>query len=110
MNNTNVVSRDPEGYIVDPEEWTENFAHSLASEEGLVLDEQYWSVLNFMRQYWTEHHVAPDVRHVIKYLTGTQNFDKKQAKQHLFTLFPYGYVKQACKLAGMKRPRVWSTG
>jgi len=24
--------------------------------------------------------------------------------------FAYGYVKQACKIAGMKRPRAWSTG
>jgi len=28
----------------------------------------------------------------------------------VFDLFPYGYVKQACKIAGMKKPRAWSTG
>jgi tRNA 2-thiouridine synthesizing protein E len=28
----------------------------------------------------------------------------------MFELFPYGYVKQACKIAGMKKPRAWSTG
>ena len=32
------------------------------------------------------------------------------AAWHLFDLFPYGYVKQACKIAGMQRPRAWSTG
>ncbi|HDK03426.1 MAG TPA: sulfite reductase subunit gamma, partial [Gammaproteobacteria bacterium] len=32
------------------------------------------------------------------------------AGSYLFTLFPYGYVKQACKLAGMRRPRAWSSG
>jgi len=36
--------------------------------------------------------------------------DKKAAKGRLFQLFPYGYVKQACKIAGMMRPRAWSTG
>jgi len=38
---------------------------------------------------------------------------KRQASQgrnDLFVLFPYGYVKQACKIAGMRRPRAWSTG
>ena len=30
--------------------------------------------------------------------------------RRLFELFPYGYVAQACKIAGMKRPRAWSTG
>lgn len=102
--------RDTEGYIVDPEDWSEELAQLMAAEEGLVLDEQYWQVLRFMRQYWNEHHVAPDVRHVIKYLSEEQGFAKKQAKQYLFELFPYGYVKQACKVAGMQRPRVWSTG
>jgi len=104
------TARDPEGYIVDPEDWNETLAQQLANEEGLALDEQYWPVLQFMRSYWVEHHVAPDVRHVIKFLAEQLTFDKKQAKQHLFNLFPYGYVKQACKIAGMQRPRVWSTG
>lgn len=31
-------------------------------------------------------------------------------RSRLFELFPYGYVAQACKIAGMKRPRAWSTG
>jgi TusE/DsrC/DsvC family sulfur relay protein len=63
-----------------------------------------------MRDYWQEHRVAPDVRHVVDYLVNTQGYDKKTAKKHLFDLFPYGYVKQACKVAGMQRPRAWSTG
>ncbi len=29
---------------------------------------------------------------------------------HFMREFPYGYVKQACRIAGMKRPRAWSTG
>jgi tRNA 2-thiouridine synthesizing protein E len=32
------------------------------------------------------------------------------SRNAIFELFPYGYVKQACKIAGMKRPRAWSTG
>ena len=34
----------------------------------------------------------------------------KEGRNDLFRLFPYGYVKQACKIAGMRRPRAWSTG
>ncbi len=44
------------------------------------------------------------------YLATTFQCDKKEAKKRIFELFPYGYVKQACKIAGMKRPRAWSTG
>ena len=31
-------------------------------------------------------------------------------RNDLFRLFPYGYVKQAYKIAVMRRPRAWSTG
>ncbi|MCW9024999.1 MAG: TusE/DsrC/DsvC family sulfur relay protein [Gammaproteobacteria bacterium] len=109
QNNTQFV-RDNEGYMVDPEDWNDNLARELAAEEGLELTEAYWPALRFMRDYWREHKIAPDVRHVIKYLAETHGYDKKQAKQELFDLFPYGYVKQACKIAGMQRPRGWSTG
>ena len=102
--------RDIEGYIVDPEEWDREIAGQLATEEHLVLNQDYWCILDFMRAYWMDHRVAPDVRHVIDYLVNDQGYDKKQAKKHLFDLFPYGYVKQACKIAGMQRPRAWSTG
>ena len=104
------IERDSEGYIVDPEQWSEDFAHEISQEEGITLDEKYWSVVRFIRAYWNDHHIAPDVRHVVKYLGEEYALDKKLAKQHLFSLFPYGYVKQACKISGMKRPRVWSTG
>lgn len=110
MQSQTQLIRDTEGYIVDPQDWNEQIAQQLAAEESLMLNAEYWSVLYFMRHYWTEHHIAPDVRHVITHITDEYDLSKKQAKQHLFKLFPYGYVKQACKIAGMQRPRVWSTG
>ena len=109
LSNTQFV-RDIEGYIVDPEDWTLELARQLAAEENLELTEDYWRILNFMRAYWLEHRVAPDVRHVVEYLVNEHGYEKREAKKHLFELFPYGYVKQACKIAGMQRPRAWSTG
>ena len=47
------------------------------------------------------------------YLVDPGEWNEAIAEAHrndLFRLFPYGYVKQACKLAGMRRPRAWSTG
>ena len=110
MLDTTQIMRDIEGYIVDPEVWDPNVARLLAAEEHLELTEDYWQILDFMRTYWQTHRVAPDVRHVVDYLVNERSYDKKAAKKHLFDLFPYGYVKQACKVAGMQRPRAWSTG
>jgi tRNA 2-thiouridine synthesizing protein E len=102
--------RDVEGYVVDPEDWNEDLARKLAAEEGLELTDRYWPILHFMRDYWLDHKVAPDVRHVTGFLADRHGYAKKTAKKYLFELFPYGYVKQACKIAGMQRPRAWSTG
>jgi TusE/DsrC/DsvC family sulfur relay protein len=104
------LARDNEGYLFEPEEWNESVALLLAAEEGIELDKAYWQVIHFMRHYWARHQTAPDVRHVVDFLVHEQDFDKKTAKKHLFQLFPYGYVKQACKIAGMLKPRAWSTG
>ena len=104
------IERDMEGYLVDPENWSDAVARELAAEEKLELTEPYWSILHFMREYWRVHQVAPDVRHVVGFLSGDQGMDKRTAKEQLFQLFPYGYVQQACKIAGMIKPRAWSTG
>lgn len=98
---------DEEGYLTDPADWNETVALALAESEGIRLDEEYWDVLRFMREFYEEHQVAPDARFVIKHLAERWG---GEARKKLFELFPYGYVKQACKIAGMRRPRAWSTG
>ena len=104
------IPRDPEGYLLNPEDWDENIATELAGEEGIELGDEYWPVLRFIRSYYDEHRIAPDVRHLLKQFVVEHGYDKKQAKKYLYELFPYGYVKQACKISGMRRPRSWSTG
>jgi len=98
---------DAEGYLVEPLDWSEEVAQELARQESIPLDDDHWDVIRFMRTYYDEHQVAPDARFVIKHLTERLG---NAARNKLFELFPYGYVKQACKIAGMKRPRAWSTG
>lgn len=99
--------RDEEGYLLDPADWNEDVATALAAGEGLSLDDSYWDVLRFMRAFYEEHQIAPDARYVIKHLAERWG---GEARRKLFELFPYGYVQQACKIAGMRRPRAWSTG
>lgn len=102
--------RDTEGYLFNPDDWNTDLAEILAAEEDIELGDIHWAILNFMRAYYNEHKTAPDVRHLSTFLATEKHCDKKEAKTMIFKLFPYGYVKQACKIAGMKRPRAWSTG
>lgn len=103
----NLPEVDDEGYLIDPADWNESVAEALAASEGIQLNDEHWDVLRFMRAFYEEHQVAPDARFVIKHLADRLGND---ARKRLFELFPYGYVKQACKIAGMRRPRAWSTG
>jgi tRNA 2-thiouridine synthesizing protein E len=100
---------DEEGYLIDPELWSEDLAREIAAREGLTLGEEHWKVIAFMRDYYADRQVAPDARFVVKHLAEHAGLGSA-ARARLFQLFPYGYVKQACKVAGMKRPRGWSTG
>lgn len=97
---------DEEGYLVNPGDWSEGVAAELARREGVELGEAHWAVIRFMREYYEQRHIAPDARYVLKFLAETRAADRNE----LFRLFPYGYVKQACKIAGMRKPRAWSTG
>jgi tRNA 2-thiouridine synthesizing protein E len=99
--------RDAEGYLTDPGDWNEEVANVLAAEEHVQLNDDHWDVIRFMRDYYEEHQVAADARFVIKHLEARMG---KEARKKLFELFPYGHVKQTCKIAGMRRPRAWSTG
>lgn len=103
------VAIDEEGYLVEPGRWDEAVAEQLARREQVELDDERWQIVRFMRRYFEEHQVAPDARFVIRFLADELGHGRK-AHNYLFKLFPYGYVKQACKIAGMMRPRAWSTG
>ncbi|AGA33420.1 tRNA 2-thiouridine synthesizing protein E [Thioalkalivibrio nitratireducens DSM 14787] len=100
---------DEEGYLVDPESWTPEVAEQFAEQEGIALSDEHWAVIRFIREYYDEHQIAVDARFVIKFLDDEFGYGAK-AHNYLFKLFPYGYVKQACRIAGMRRPRAWSTG
>ncbi len=98
---------DAEGYLVEPLDWSEEVGRELASRERIVLTDEHWDVIRYMRRFYEEHQVAPDARFVIRHLIERQG---PGARNRLFELFPYGYPGQACRIAGMKRPRAWSSG
>ena len=103
------IETDEEGYLVEPADWDERVAEAIAAQEGLALGEKHWAAIRFMREFYDEHRVAADARFVIRHLESLYP-DGGAGRNLLFELFPYGYVKQACRIAGMKRPRAWSTG
>ncbi len=104
------VSRDEAGFLMEPDEWDQEVAQFIADEENLVLGDDHWAVIQFIRDFLEENLVAPDARFAFTFLANRNGLTKQQARKLFFKLFPYGYVKQACKIAGLRQPRAWSTG
>ena len=61
--NQTQVTCDNGGYPIDPAQWDESIALTLAADEGIELEAAYWPVLRCMHDWRTERRVAPDVRH-----------------------------------------------
>jgi tRNA 2-thiouridine synthesizing protein E len=94
---------DEEGYLVNLNDWDENIAAYLATEEKVEMTQSHWEVVNFLREYYSEYQIAPAVRVLTKAIAKKLGPDKGNNK-YLYELFPYGPAKQACKIAGLPKP------
>ena len=88
---------DEDGFMAEPEIWNKEVAAALATTEGVDdLTEDHWKVVQYLRDYYLQFGVAPMIRKVCKQ-TG---YDLKT----IYTLFPSGPAKGACKVAGLPKP------
>ena len=60
------IATDSEGYLVDRDDWSEDFARALARHEG-PLTAEHWEVIRFLREYFQEHGVQAQVRVMIRH-------------------------------------------
>lgn len=88
---------DEDGFIQEPDKWTEEVAKALAQTEGVdQLTEEHWKVVNYLRDYYLEFGIAPMIRKLCK----STGFKLKD----IYDLFPSGPAKGACKIAGLPKP------
>ena len=92
------VMLNEEGFLVDPEQWSEDMAVELARKEGIdPLTERHWQIVRFMRSEYLAKGSGPTVRVLGK----TSGVSIKE----LYQLFPKGPAKIAAKIAGIPKPR-----
>ena len=97
------IEVDNEGYLLDPTQWTVAIAEEIAQQENIELQKVHWVVVNFVRDQFELNQVVPEARHVLRMLKESCGEDQATRK-YLYSLFPYGYGQQACKIAGMRKP------
>lgn len=92
------VEVDAEGFLQQPDQWTEEMAAEIARENGIdTLTDRHWQVVNFMRTTYLETGSAPSIRTLGK-VSGVPI-------KELYVLFPNGPAKRAAKIAGIPKPR-----
>lgn len=100
-----LIEVDPEGYLRNLGDWSEDFARALAQREGLELTEAHWELIRFLRAYWAEHGVQPQVRVMIRHFSERWGAERG-SNHHLHEMFPRGGPqKQGNRLAGLLRTK-----
>ena len=97
------LETDNEGFLLDPAEWDTQVAEALAETVQVRLSDEHWTVVNFIRNYFDDRQTVPEARHALKELRDKLG-KEKATRRFLYSLFPYGYGQQACKIAGMRKP------
>lgn len=99
------ILTDPEGYILDMDAWSEGFARAQAEKEGLVLTDEHWQVIRFIRAYYEEHGVQAQVRDMVMHFREAWD-PERGGSHHLHDIFPMGGPqKQGNRIAGIRKTK-----
>ncbi len=86
-------SVDKLGYLSDPLLWSGDFASGTAHTQNLILTDEHWDLINYIRERYLKSKSCPTIFEICKHKNLTLN--------KLKSLFPLGYQRGACKIAGV---------
>jgi TusE/DsrC/DsvC family sulfur relay protein len=90
------VQVNDEGFLTDPDEWTEALAKSLAAQIGIDLTDEHWKAIRFLREdYATQGETA-----TLRRISVVGGIPTKE----LFQLFPQKPAKKLAYVAGLPKP------
>ncbi len=86
---------DSHGFLKIADKWDQDFAEGIAKELGIYegLTEEHWKIIRYLRKKFLEENTVP--------LIVKACADNKLRLNELRTLFPTGYHRGACKIAGI---------
>ncbi len=86
---------DSQGFLLNHEQWDEDFAREMAAGAGIKggLTDEHWDVIHFIRDFFAKEGKCPLIYEACR--------SKGLALHDLKKLFPSGYLRGACRLAGI---------
>lgn len=103
LDSNKTIKLDPEGYLVNQEQWSEAIAEQLAEEEGMLLTSAHWEIINVIRDFYHRYEMAPAMRPLVKAVKQALG-DEKGRSVYLMSLFPGSPAKRIARLAGLPKP------
>ena len=92
------------GYLVNPEDWSETLAVHIASQEGIELEDRHWDVIRYLREQYFDHGGnQPNERTILKDIS--KRWGAKLTSKDMYDLFPQMPSKQGGKIAGLPESR-----
>jgi len=90
------VALDSEGFLLDRDDWSEEVARQMATEDGYEMTDEIMGYIVAARDMFEEDAVVPPIR----------KFAKKQGvdSKHLYNVFKKGPMKLICKWGGLPKP------
>ena len=102
--NGKTIQLSEAGWLENLDEWTENVAQAIAQNEKVTLTDEHWDIINEARDYFNENGVVCEPRAFSKIMKKKYGADRADSK-YIYSLFPYGLIKSANKIAGLPRPK-----
>lgn len=106
--NGKVIETDAQGFLLDLDDWSEDFARALAQRDGVELFVDHWELIWYFRDYYQETQGLPTMHRMVLELgrhRGPHFRDRKAYEKHIYHLFPTDPMRQICKLAGLPMPQ-----
>ncbi|MGA8249028.1 MAG: TusE/DsrC/DsvC family sulfur relay protein [Nocardioides sp.] len=91
-----VIHVNDEGFMTDPDEWTEPLAKSLAAQIGIDLTDEHWKAIRFLREDFAREGETATLRR-ISVVGGIPT-------KTLFQLFPQKPAKKLAYVSGLPKP------
>ncbi len=99
-----IIALSEAGWLEDLSEWSEKVAEGIAKNENVSLTDEHWDIINTARDYFTEYGTVAEPRVFSKLMKEKFGADRS-SQQYIYSLFPYGLIKSANKIAGLPRPK-----
>ena len=101
------IETNEQGFLANLNDWSEDYAREVATEDGLDLHVDHWELIWYFREFYEENQVNPTMHTMVTSLgpKNTQFHNQKAYEKHIYRLFPRDPVHEICKLSGLPMPQ-----